>query len=171
MKHQLLALSTLTATFFAAMAPSLADADDRKTYHGSQCQTTDGIETAYNRSEYRITRVSSAGSGNLMCPVVRDTFGCDALIGGCVLGSEARVRVYDAHTQGSVSCSFSSRNETGSSIYYSTDATNYGLSQGHDTLVMYGGWPTGNGTYSLRCQMPPNNGYGYTKLYGYMIEE
>ncbi len=154
----------------AAALPSTAGASDDKSYHASQCMATDGIETDYSRSEYRITRVGGQGGGALMCPVVRDVFECSGW-GGCVTGSAATVRVYDAHVAGQVRCSFSARSETGSSLYYSSDATNYSLAQGNDVLNMSGMWPAGSGMFSLRCEMPQNNGSGYTKIFGYRISE
>lgn len=81
------------------------------------------------------------------------------------------MRVYDVTASEAVSCSFSARNEPGSSTSYSTDSSSYGLAQRHDTLVMNASLPPGNGTYALRCVMSTNNTNGYTKIFGYKIEE
>jgi len=150
------------------LSPSDVAAEDRKSYHATQCQATDGIESAFNRSEYRITRVG-AGSGALLCPVVRDTWDCGGLLGGCVMYTEAIVQVHDGHFTGNVSCSLSARSETGSSLYYETDTT--ALAPGNAELVMGVGWPSGEGAYALKCSMPTNDANGIAKIYGYAIDE
>jgi hypothetical protein len=156
----------LVAGFVAAL-PTAAAAEDAKSFHASHCLPTDGVESDWSRSEYRISRTGNAGNGNLLCPVVRDVWDCGFL--GCVAITDVQVRVYDASVAGDVSCSFSARNETGSSVFYATDATS--LAGGNDVLEMSIGWPTGDGTYTLKCSMPANGVQGIAKIFGYSIDE
>jgi hypothetical protein len=147
--------------------PGSAAAEDAKSFHASQCLPMDGVESDWSRTEYRISRTGAAGNGNLLCPVLRDVWDCGFL--GCVAITDMQVRVYDASVAGDVSCSFSARNETGSSVYYDTDSTT--LAGGHDTLEMSIGWPTGDGTYTLKCSTPTNGAQGTTKIFGYSVDE
>ena len=160
--------STLVLAAMAAIALPHAASADQKSYHASQCMAADGIETDYSRSEYRITRTGTDGSGTLLCPVVRDVWDCSGVF-GCVIGSEARVKVYDLDLDSDVVCTFSSRSETGNTVYYSSDKS-YNA-PGHDTLVMGGGFPSGDGTYALKCTMGANHGSSYSKIHGYTVNE
>lgn len=151
---------------------SSAHAEDWKTYHGSQCHSINGIDSDYNRSEYRVTRSFDTGSGDLMCPVIRDTFDCGW--GGCVQQTVVEVSVLDHHTgnNGTITCSFSARNETGSATYYDSDDTSAVWGWSNDTLVMSTpGWPPNEGAYALKCSLPVNSGSNYAKLFSYVVKE
>lgn len=163
----------ITATFLAVGIvggtwSSPVEASDDKSYPAYACQATDGLEENFNRSEYRITRTGGGGAGTLLCPVIKDVYECDNFWGAPCSSVGARVEVYDGHLQGDVRCTFSARNETGSQIAYDNDTSQLG----HDTLAFsLNKWPDGRGAYALRCSLPTNGSQGYTKIYGYFVEE
>jgi hypothetical protein len=168
MKRKILTSLFLTAGVAAGIWSPTAEASDDKSYPAYACQATDGLESNFNRSEYRMTRTGSGGSGTLMCPVIKDVYECDNFWGAPCSSAEVQVEVYDGHLQGDIACTFSARNETGSRVAYATDTSELG----HDTLKMkVNKWPTGRGAYALRCSLPTNDSQGYTKLYGYFVKE
>lgn len=158
----------LTAGITLGVWSSAEAASDDKSYPAYGCQATDGIETNFNRSEYRLTRTGTGGSGTVLCPVINDVHECDNFWGNACGGAEVKVKVYDGHLGGNITCTFSARSETGSSTAYDTDTSQLG----HDTLTMsVSDWPSGRGAYALSCSMPTNGSQGYTKVFGYFVEE
>lgn len=78
--------------------------------------------------------------------------------------------MFDYHTRGDVSCTLSARNSHGSGYWWSTDNTSW--AGGHDTLYVHGSakWSDFD-SYILKCVMPVNDSYGYTKIYNYLVDE
>jgi hypothetical protein len=155
--------------------PQSAIAGDFHGHHGSECIATDNVEADWNRSEHRITRSGAAGSGNLFCPVVRDSFTDDCWWGFELLALcapevvIARVQVQDSHGGGDVSCTLRARDMTGAAIDFDTQVTSG--TPGTQELGMLVLWAPDEGTYLLTCSMPSNGPQGFAKLFGYVIEE
>ena len=152
MKKAILTPVFLCLGIAAGTWSATASASDDKSYPAYACQATDGLESNFNRSEYRLTRVGAGGSGTVLCPVIKDVYECDNFWGGPCSSAQVEVEVYDQHHDGNITCAFTARNETGSQVAYDSDTS----VQGHDTLKMnLNKWPTGRGAYALRCTMPP----------------
>jgi len=111
------ALGVLGSSLVAADA----DASDRKTHHAAFCQATNGVDANYNRSPYRITRVSGS-AGHLICPIAHDVFECSGW-GGCVKGFTVEVSVFDWHSQEDISCTLSAHDKTGNAYWWKSDKT------------------------------------------------
>lgn len=162
-------LSLLVLTLSAVSAVSATSSADTKTYHAAFCQSSNGVESDFSRSEYRITKTAGSSTGTLLCPIVHDVFGCSGF-GGCVVGISVDIQVLDNHNTGDVVCTLSARKATGGSFWYSTDRTHNrpGVNQ---TLEVGGGgaWGTSD-NYVLKCSMPKNDSNGYAR-YGYSVDE
>lgn len=158
-----LSLGVLGSTLVAVDAA----AGDRHMHHGAFCQATNGVDSDYNRSPYRITRLTGS-SGHLVCPVAHDVFECSGW-GGCVKGMSVEVSVLDWHSQSDISCTLSAHNATGSAYWWDSDKT-AGMTV--DTLKMSGSahWSKFD-SYVLECTLPTNGNAGYTKLYSYTVNE
>jgi hypothetical protein len=170
--HRLLAPISIAAAITAALVPTdAAAADDHKTYHAAFCHSNDGVESNWNRSEYRITRKGGPSPGTLLCPIVHDRFEADCGWTGCVAGLVVDVKVQDNHPWQDVRCTLSARNASGSAYWYSTAATE-GSSTTLKTLSLAGlpKWGLSD-TYVLSCQVPTNDSYGYAKIFGYAVRE
>jgi hypothetical protein len=156
-------------TLAGLLVSGAASASDRHTYHASFCQATNGVESDYNRSTYRITKTKGSGMGTLLCPINHDVFECSGW-GGCVLGLTVDVNVKDWHSQGDVTCNLSVRNASGSSMWWNSDKTS-GMAPSDTLHLSTGSSFDNNVSYILDCQIPTNDGYGHAKIYNYTVSE
>ncbi len=165
-------LGALTPLVLSATSATADDADE-KFYPGFMCLQAGSETGAFNRSDYRITRINSTGSGRLLCPIVRDRAnpgtGYDTGFGNPArpTGFRARVRTYRTSTSGNLSCTLYARSSTGGTYSWDTEWANVG----YQTTELWVRSSTSAGSYHLACDLPVNTPSGYTRLINYWVSE
>ncbi len=136
---------------------------DEKQYPGYLCQEQGSESGAFDRSEYRITRKTSAGSGTLLCPAIKDDIDSGHVYANWYVTDT------NMNPDSWVSCALSLRNWSGSQIRYDSDRT-YGA-PGADELHADFLTDGIDGPYAIACWMAPNSSAGYFKLKTYEVLE
>jgi hypothetical protein len=162
---------TRSAAVFLMLAAVPASATDDKSYPAFMCLES-GTETgAFNRSEYRITRTGTEGSGLLLCPFVRDNFSSGGWLGGYVPIIYAEISVLDLHYNQDVTCTLMSRRLSDGSAYYYASGSTEGSSTNVQKISIDTGYVL-EGYGFLKCSVPSNDStFGYTRLFAYKIKE
>ncbi len=167
MKHIATRLGAITL-FAAFLAPASGLATELKSYAASTCQEAGtGESGAFNRSRYRITRVGNAGTGKLLCPVIRDGFFNVVPGRGRV---QVSVNLMDNHSTSDITCTLITRSLSGASARYSTRRTQ-GSSVARQTLYLTADYMTSSGYALMECTLPTNSWNQYTKIYSYRVIE
>lgn len=175
-----LSIAVMTACAVVALGaapttPAAADSADEKVYGAFGCMEKGRETGAFNRSDYRVTRTGTAGSGRLLCPIVRDVVGSsstgydDGGWGDPVrsTGYRVKVRTYRTLRGPTVRLTLWSRNYTGSILSY---RTKYAY-EGHQETELWTSSSADDGYYLLEAEMGTNSGSSYAKLYSYKVYE
>jgi hypothetical protein len=133
-----------------------------KIYPSYMCQEDGAGESgAFERNEAAITRLSAAGKGRLVCPVVRDTVSALSVSGS--------VAVTDWHPSGDVKCALSIRKYNGAPVLWKTAQTS-GMQAGEQFLNIGSMNADGWLPLSVECTMPVNTGGYYTRIHHYAVQ-
>jgi len=155
-----------------------ADSADAKVYPAFMCLEK-GKETGdFERSMYRITRKGGAGSGVLLCPIVRDTVGSNSIgqnakgiiAKGYTTGFRVKVRTHRTNTGPSIRLTLHNRAYNGSSI---SKQTKY-AGVGNKVTEIFTKSKANSGYYLLEVEMGVNGAGttgGYAKLHSYEVVE
>jgi hypothetical protein len=140
-------LLPLTGLVLVALANQGA-AYDYKIHPGSQCQATVGAEAwAFDRGAGGFIVNSSAGDGQVECPIIRDNSFPAQLDVGIWL---------DTALGGTISCTFWSMNSAGAPVAELPQSVTF---SGPGAQPIY--WAVApsqtafDGTYSIQCTLPP----------------
>ncbi|MBI4509824.1 MAG: hypothetical protein HY698_09305 [Deltaproteobacteria bacterium] len=155
-----------------ALSPAKdAAATDDKSYPAVMCLES-GSETGdFNRSEYRITRTGSTGSGLLLCPIVRDNFSSGGILSGYVKAITAEITYQDNHFRGDITCTLIDKRLSDGSAYSYKTGTTEGASTTAKKLKITDGFEI-EGYAFLKCQVPTNStSDGWTRIFAYKILE
>jgi hypothetical protein len=154
------------------------EAADVKVYPACMCVEKGKDTGDFNRSMYRITRNGSAGSGILLCPIVRDTVRSTSIgrehkgIKAVAYPTGFRVRVWTYRTDSgpSIRLTLHNRAYDGSSI---TKVIKY-AGVGARVTEIFAKSKANSGYYLLEVEMGINGATtkgGYAKLHSYEVVE
>ncbi|MBI4509825.1 MAG: hypothetical protein HY698_09310 [Deltaproteobacteria bacterium] len=147
-----------------------AGSTDDKSYPAFMCLES-GSETGdFNRSEYRITRTGSAGSGVLLCPLVRDAFSSPSVYSDYDADMTVEVTLQDNHFREDITCTVINKLLSDGSAFSYKSATTEGASTTAKKLTMKGGFAL-QGYSFLKCQVPTNGTDGWTRIFAYKALE
>jgi hypothetical protein len=146
----IIAASALTST------SALAD----NTYAGNNCLTH---EEDMTRSGSKLQNISTTTAHTVACPVVRDT---SALLG---LDS-ATIWVVDQNFTSDVTCTVTSRNNSGSSVAFSSDSSS-GTNAAVQSLTIGSLAVAVLGHYTMYCTVPAEFSGQRSSIVSYLIDE
>jgi hypothetical protein len=136
---------------------------DHKTYRAFGC-VQDGVATdAFNRSQYRITRMNDSGGSALLCPIIRQ----DTSNSRASDFVRAQVSVARSVDMGDLSCTLYEDSSDGSSVRYDVEYA----TPGFDTIDLEVTNLWFQSSLHLQCNMPVNVGAKVAKIFTYSTTE
>jgi hypothetical protein len=163
-------LGTSCAALMTMASLNEAGATDDKSYPAFTCLESGTGTSDFDRSEYRITRTGSAGTGLLLCPLVRDTFESGGIFSGYVMSINAEITLQDNHFTENITCTIFNKRLSDGSAYSYKSASTEGSSATVKKLLV-GDAFTMEGYAFLKCSVPTNGSNGYTRIFAYKVKE